>query len=83
MLTEKFFAIAQLGHEVTLIILILLSIFSIAFILERYFTLSAVEKKNENTAKQIQQAISANSISEVEEISKDRDSFIGKASASG
>ena len=83
MLTQKFFAIAQIGHEVTLIILILLSIFSIAFILERYFTLSAVEKKNENTSKQLQSAISANSISEVEEISKDRESFIGKAFANG
>ena len=83
MLTEKFFAIAQLGHEVTLFILIILSILSIAFILERYFTLSSVEKKNEAISKQLQQAIAANSISEVEDVSKDRDSFIGKAFANG
>lgn len=83
MLTQKFFAIAQLGHEATLFILVFLSIVSIAFILERYFALTAVEKKNESVSKQLQNAISANSISEIEDVSKDRDSFIGKAFANG
>ena len=53
MLTDKFFAIAEIGHETTLWLLILLSILSVAFILERFISLKQEKKKfteNERTA---------------------------------
>ena len=83
MLTEKFFAIAQIGHEFTLWILVILSILSVAFILERYFTLHAAEKKSDAISKQMQDSLQANALNEVEDMAKDRDSVIGKALSYG
>lgn len=83
MLTDKFFAIADLGHEATLFILVILSILSLAFILERYFALSTVEKDNQNLTKELQSAIGSKTFAEVEELNKNHDSFIGKAFDNG
>lgn len=83
MLSEKFFAIAQLGHEFTLWVLIALSIISVAFILERYFTLRVVEAKADVFSKRIQEALQVNALEEIEDLSKDRDSLIGKALSYG
>lgn len=83
MLTDKFFAIADLGHEATLFILVILSILSLAFILERYFALSAVEKENQALTKDLQEAVGSKTFAEVEELNKNRDSFIGKAFDNG
>lgn len=79
MLSDKFFAIAQLGHEATLWILIILSIVSVAFILERFFVLKKVEGSTENLATKIQEALQMNQLNELEDLSKDRDTLIGKA----
>ena len=83
MLTEKFFGIAQLGHEATLLILVFLSIVSVAFILERYFALSKVENQNQQLTEQLQASIHASSADSIEDISKDQSSFIGKALGNG
>lgn len=83
MLTDKFFAIADLGHEATLFILVILSILSLAFILERYFALSAVEKENQSLTKDLQAAVGSKTFAEVEELNKNRESFIGKAFDNG
>ena len=83
MLTEKFFVIAQVGHEITLWILILLSIFSVAFIIERYLTLSKIRKKSQKVSQQIQETLQSNSLAEVEEIDRDRESIEGRALAYG
>ncbi len=83
MLTEKFFAVAQLGHEVTLWTLVLLSILSIAFILERFFTLRAVAAKNAVIAKQLQDSVQMNALKEIEDVARDRDTLIGKGMSYG
>jgi biopolymer transport protein ExbB len=83
MLTEKFFVLAQVGHEVTLWILIILSVLSVAFIIERFVALSTLRKKSEAMTKQIQETLSKNSLKDVEEISRDRDSLEGRALSYG
>jgi biopolymer transport protein TolQ len=83
MLTEKFFVIAQMGHEVTLWILIILSVFSIAFIIERIVALGAVQKKSAAATKKIQEILQSNSLAEVEEIARDKDSIEGRAMSYG
>lgn len=57
MFTQKFFIIAQLGHEVTLWILFFLSIISIAILLERFFFLRQWKKSSSLACKEIKQAI--------------------------
>ncbi|HAG92036.1 MAG TPA: tolQ protein [Bdellovibrionales bacterium] len=76
---ERFFQIAEYGHEITLWILILLSIFSLAFILERFFTLSRVSKKSDETSEKIRDILKANQLDEIEDIAKDKDSIEGQA----
>jgi len=57
MFTQKFFIIAQLGHEVTLWSLFVLSILSIAILLERLFFLRQWKKASGSACKDIKQAI--------------------------
>lgn len=83
MLTEKFFVIAQIGHEATLWLLVILSVFSIACILERIRTLSGVLSKSESVTKQLQDTLQSNSIKEFDTLSPDRESFVGRAVAYG
>ena len=83
MLTEKFFFIAQAVHEGTLWLLILLSIFSIAFIIERYFALSAITRKSASMAKQLQETLQSNNLKDLEDLSRDRDSVEGRALSYG
>ncbi len=83
MLTQKFFVIAQSVHEGTLWLLVILSVFSIAFIIERYFTLSTVTKKSESMAKQIQETLHSNNLKDLEDLSRDRDSIEGRALSYG
>ncbi len=83
MLTQKFFVIAQSVHEGTLWLLVVLSVFSIAFIIERYFTLSTVTKKSESMAKQIQETLHSNNLKDLEDLSRDRDSIEGRALSYG
>lgn len=82
-LTEKFFVIAKIGHEGTLWLLVLLSIFSIACILERFRTLRGVLAKSETLTKQLQETLQSNSIKEFDNVAPDRDSFVGRAVAYG
>lgn len=83
MLTEKFFVIAQVGHEVTLWILIVLSIISIAFIIERFTALSQVLKKSLTMSARIQETLKSNSLKEIEGLAQDRESLEGRGLAYG
>lgn len=83
MLSEKFFVIASYGHDATLYLLIILSIFSIASILDRARTLSKVLAKSEAVTKQLQETLQSNSIKDFDSYSPDKDSFVGKAVAYG
>ncbi|MCB9027215.1 MAG: MotA/TolQ/ExbB proton channel family protein [Bdellovibrionaceae bacterium] len=83
MFTEQFYSISHAGHEVTLWILIVLSIFSVAFIFERLFTLGKVKSKSNKTSIRIQEALQSNNLSEIVDISRDRETLEGRAMAYG
>lgn len=82
-MTDKFFAIAQLGHEITLWLLVALSIFSIAFILERFFVLSKVLRDSSGVRVRIRELLQSNNLQELEDIAKDRTSLEGRALSYG
>ena len=79
MLTDKFFVIAQAGHEITLWLLILLSIMSIAFILERFVFLMKVSATSAVITQRIRDTLQSSKLEEIEEIAKDRDTLEGRA----
>lgn len=83
MITEKFFTIAEVGHEVTLWVLIALSIFSVAFILERFFSLRKTKANSDRVAQRIRETLQSNNLSEIDELGKDRESFEGRALSYG
>lgn len=80
-MTDKFFAIAQFGHEITLWLLIALSIFSLAFILERFFSLARIRNDSTRIRIRVREMLQSNSLGELEELSKDRTSLEGRALA--
>ncbi|RME16897.1 MAG: MotA/TolQ/ExbB proton channel family protein [Bdellovibrio sp.] len=79
MLTDKFFIIAEYGHDITLWILVLLSIFSLGFILERFLYLKGILSKSRKTIALFRDILLSNNLKEVEDISKDRESLDGRA----
>ena len=79
MFTEKFFVIAEAGHEVTLWVLILLSVLSVAFILERWMTLRQAKKSSTTTLHRIHETLQSNSLNEIETLSLDRETLEGRA----
>lgn len=83
MLSEQLFALARYGHDLTLWILIIMSVVSVAFILERFITLKAIREKSLSMTRHIQEALQTNSLNEIEDIARDRDSFVGRALAYG
>jgi biopolymer transport protein ExbB len=78
-MTDKFFAIAQFGHEITLWVLISLSVFSLAFILERIFTLSKARSESNKVGLRIRDILQTNNLAELEDLAKDRNSLEGRA----
>lgn len=83
MFTDKFFVIAEAGHEATLWILVLLSIFSIAFIIERFFSLRDVRQKSKNISQRLQEMLQSNAIDEIEHLGRERDSIEARALSYG
>lgn len=83
MFTDKFFAIAASGHEVTLWILIVLSVLSVAFILERWLSLRKAQRQSQKSMEQIQDTLKSNSLEELEALSHNRDSLEGRALSYG
>ena len=77
MITDKFFTIAQMGHDITLWILIILSIFSLAFIIERWFTLGKLTSKSKQINNQISNTLNNSNLSNIENI--DSSSLEGEA----
>ena len=81
--TDKFFIVAEAGHEVTLWILIVLSVFSVAFILERWLSLRKVKRQSQKVMEQIQNALKASRLEDLENLSHDKDSLEGRALSYG
>lgn len=78
MLAEQFYAIAAPGHDASLWILIILSIFSVAFILERFFTLSKIKRSSQNITQKVTEALVNNNLKELQSLSGD-DTLEGRA----
>ena len=83
MLTEKLFNIAQGGAEVILWLLILISVISVGLILERWFTLRHFVNKSKTAKARMREALQSSTFSELEELSRDRESLEGRALAFG
>lgn len=83
MLTEKLFNIAQGGAEIILWLLLILSVVSIGLILERWLSLRQVSARSERVKARIREAMQANHLEELEDISRDRDSLEGRALSYG
>lgn len=81
MLSEKIFAIAHVADQVVLIILIILSVFSVGVILERFFVLRKIGQDSEKIRSRIKLSLQSNSAEDIEEIAKDPSTFEGRAAA--
>jgi len=78
MLTEKIFLVAQNGAEAILWLLLLLSVFSIAIIIERFWTIKTYKTQSDKAKKQLLEALRTNNLSEIEEMSKDKETLEGR-----
>ena len=84
MFTDKFFAMAEAGHEVTLWVLIILSVFSVAFILERWLSLRQVKRQSKKALEYIQNSLRSSDLEELENLTKNhQDSLEGRALSCG
>ena len=82
-MTDKFFAIAQVAHEVTLWLLIVLSVLSLAFILERFFTLGRVRRDSMKVSDRLRDVLQTNNLAELEDLSRDKNTLEGRALSYG
>ncbi|MBE8162500.1 MAG: MotA/TolQ/ExbB proton channel family protein [Bdellovibrionaceae bacterium] len=76
--TNAFFNISKWGHEFTLYLLILLSITSIAFILERWFFLKKILAKSKIAQTNIDSIIQTGELKELENLAYDKSSLEGE-----
>jgi biopolymer transport protein TolQ len=83
MFTEKFFAIAEFGHEFTVWILLALSVLSLTFILERFFSLRKAKSDSEKVAVQIAETLQSAQLMEIEDLSRDKQTVEGRGLAYG
>ncbi len=83
MLTDKIFAIAQIADQVILWLLLVLSIASIGFILERFFALNKISSHSNRIRNRIRMALQTNDISEVEDLAREVDAIEGRGIALG
>ncbi|MBT4761973.1 MAG: MotA/TolQ/ExbB proton channel family protein [Bdellovibrionaceae bacterium] len=83
MLADKFSIIAEFGHSFTLWLLILLSILSIAFILERWLTLRQVKANSAKVTERLAGILQSQDLKQIETLSHDWDSLEGRALAYG
>jgi biopolymer transport protein ExbB len=82
-MSEKFFTIATAAHEVTLYLLLLLSVISLAFILERFFSLGKVRRESQKVAERMREILTSNNLAELEELARDKGTLEGRALALG
>lgn len=83
MLTNQIFSLAQSGAEIILWLLLILSIISLGMIFERFVTLRRIRKNSERMQDRIRDSLQSNSLKEVEEMAKDRETLEGRALSYG
>lgn len=79
MFAEKIFAIAHYADQVVLIVLLIMSVISIAMIFERFMTLKKISNESSRVRTRIKMALQTNSISDFEDLAKDPTSLEGRA----
>ena len=79
MFSESFFAVSEVAHEVTLWILVIISILSVTFILERWVFLHKVSRNTRDVIFRIREILQSHNLDEIEEISRKRESIEGNA----
>lgn len=79
MLTEKIFAMAHYADDVVLIVLVIMSVVSIAMIFERYMALKKVSNESDRVRARIKMALQNGSVQDFEDIAKDPTSLEGRA----
>lgn len=79
MLTERIFAIAQVADQAVLWILLLLSIVSVAMILERFFSLRKVYAQSSEVRTRVKAALQSHSLEDVESMAKNPETIEGRA----
>lgn len=82
-MNDKFFAIAQVAHNVTLWLLVILSVLSLAFILERFFTLGRVRKESQKVSDRLREILQTNNLGDLEEMSRDKNALETRALSYG
>lgn len=83
MLADRFIAIAQIGDQVILWILIILSIISVAIILERWFVLKSIGSQSLKIREKIKVAMTSQNYEVIEDLGKDISSLEGRAMSYG
>ena len=78
MLTQKLLAVTTGGSEWILYILIILSICSIAVIIERFFYLRSVLHSSQKVGERAKEALKANDLKVLEDLSKSHDALEGR-----
>jgi len=79
MFTEKIFAVAHYADQFVLLVLVLMSVISIAMIFERFMTLKKVAAESERVRARVRMALQTGSVSDYEDIAKDPSSIEGRA----
>jgi biopolymer transport protein ExbB/TolQ len=83
MFAEKIFAIAHYADQVVLIVLLIMSVVSIAMIFERFISLKKASADSLRIRARVKMALQSNSLSDFEDIAKDPTSIEGRAAAHG
>ena len=84
MFTNKFFVVAEVGHEASLWVLVFLSVFSVAFIFERWLFLKKVRGHSQKAMEHIQSSLKSSQLEDLEKLTKNhQDSLEGKALSYG
>ena len=82
-MTDNMFAMAQVAHSVTLYLLIFLSVLSLAFILERFFTLTRIKNSSAKISEQLREMLQSNNLGDLEAMGRDRKSLEGRGLSYG
>jgi biopolymer transport protein TolQ len=80
-MTEQLFSLAHYADQAVLWILVLLSIVSLAIILERFFFLNKISKDSKAVLSRIESALKENRLNEVNELAKDTSTVMGQAAS--
>lgn len=81
MFAEKIFAVAHYADQGVLIVLLIMSVISIAMIFERFFSLRKYTKENEKVRARVKLALQTGSVQDFEDLAKDPISIEGRAAS--